>query len=74
MESDWNYRSLGYATSKGRALGIAQALPASRMGSVSKNYKTDPLTQIKWGLGYIKMRYNNDSCRALRHEFNYGWY
>lgn len=74
MESDWNYKSQGYLTYSGRALGIAQALPAEKMKSISNNYKTNPLTQIKWGLSYIKSRYNNDACSALRHEFNEGWY
>lgn len=74
MESDWNYKSLGFMTTQGRALGIAQALPAKRMKSVGKDYKINPITQIKWGLLYVKDRYNNDACRALRHEFNYGWY
>lgn len=74
MESDWNYKSQGYLTYSGRALGIAQALPATKMKSISNNYKTNPLTQIKWGLSYIKARYSNNPCSALRHEFNEGWY
>ena len=74
MESDWNYKSQGSLTYSGRALGIAQALPGSKMKVISNNYKTNPLTQIKWGLSYIKSRYNNNPCNALRHEFNEGWY
>ncbi|WP_329168297.1 hypothetical protein OG709_29875 [Streptomyces sp. NBC_01267] len=38
------------------AYGIPQALPGSKMASVGSDWRTNPLTQIKWGLGYIKGR------------------
>ena len=74
IESHWNYKAIGVKTTQGKAYGIAQALPADKMAVVGNNYKTNPYTQIKWGLKYIKSRYNNDACSALRHEFRYGWY
>jgi hypothetical protein len=39
------------------AYGIPQALPGSKMSSVADDWRTNPATQIRWGLGYIKGRY-----------------
>jgi len=69
MESHWNYRAKGGRTYNGRAYGIAQALPAKKMAVIGADYLTNPKTQIKWGLLYIKTRYNNRACWALKHEF-----
>ena len=53
-ESGWNAR----AENKGSgAYGIPQALPGSKMASAGSDWKTNPATQIKWGLGYVKGRY-----------------
>ncbi|MEV7684462.1 phage tail tape measure protein [Streptomyces bungoensis] len=35
------------------------SLPASKMGSAGADWKNNPATQIKWGLGYIASRYGN---------------
>ncbi|HET9188318.1 MAG TPA: hypothetical protein VFN80_10200 [Acidothermaceae bacterium] len=52
------------------AYGIPQALPASKMGSAGADWRTNPVTQIVWGLGYIQNRYGSP-CNAwsywLRH-------
>lgn len=74
MESHWNHKAIGARTRQGRAVGIVQALPASKMKSAGADYLTNPYTQIKWGLKYIRTRYNNNACWALRHELNRGWY
>lgn len=50
-ESGWNYTAEN--TSSG-AYGIPQSLPGSKMGTVADDWRTNPVTQIKWGLGYIK--------------------
>ena len=39
------------------AYGIPQALPGSKMSSVADDWRTNPATQIRWGLGYIKGKY-----------------
>ena len=39
------------------AYGIPQSLPGSKMATVAADYRTNPVTQIKWGLGYIKRSY-----------------
>lgn len=69
-ESGWNHKA--YNESSG-AYGIPQALPGSKMGSVADDWKTNPATQIKWGLGYIEGRYD-DPCGAWRHSQSSGWY
>ena len=74
MESHWNFRAKGARTTRGRALGIPQALPAIKMKSMGTDYVTNPMTQVKWGLKYIKTRYQNNACYALRHELLRGWY
>ena len=69
-ESGWNHRA--YNESSG-AYGIPQALPGSKMQSAGSDWKTNPATQIKWGLGYIKDRYGNP-CNAWQHSEDVGWY
>lgn len=59
-ESNWNYRA---ENSSSGAYGIPQSLPASKMASVGADYRDNPLTQIKWGLGYIKSSYGSP-CNA----------
>lgn len=53
-ESNWNH--LAENPSSG-AYGIVQALPPSKMNTVGTDWRTNAGTQIKWGLGYIKQRY-----------------
>lgn len=55
------------------AYGIPQSLPASKMASAGSDYLTNPATQIKWGLGYIKSTYGSPSA-AWAHEQSAGWY
>ncbi len=59
-ESGWNYKA---ANSSSGAYGIPQALPASKMASVAGDYRTNPVTQIAWGMGYIKASYGSP-CNA----------
>jgi len=56
FERESNWRHLIANPSSG-AYGIPQALPGSKMASVGSDWKTNPATQITWGLGYIKGRY-----------------
>lgn len=55
------------------AYGIPQSLPGSKMASAGADWKTNPATQIKWGLKYIKDRYGSPSA-AMVHENSYNWY
>ncbi|MFG2005689.1 transglycosylase SLT domain-containing protein [Spirillospora sp. NPDC048911] len=69
-ESHWNHKARNRSSG---AYGIAQALPGRKMRSAGKDWRTNPKTQIKWGLGYIKGRYGTP-CRALSHSNSRGWY
>lgn len=69
-ESGWNASSLN--TSSG-AYGIPQALPGSKMASAGADWRTNPATQIRWGLGYIRGRYATP-CGALAAWQSKGWY
>lgn len=60
-ESHWNYLAHNYRSG---AHGIPQALPAIKMEIISTDWRTNPVTQIKWGLSYIKARYDTP-CNAL---------
>jgi len=60
-ESHWNYKARNKTSG---AHGIAQALPASKMNVVSTDWRTNPVTQIRWGLRYISIRYETP-CKAL---------
>jgi Transglycosylase SLT domain len=55
------------------AYGIPQAYPASQMASAGSDYLTNPTTQIKWGLGYIKGRYGTP-CAAWNFELANNFY
>ena len=57
-ERESNWRHLIANPSSG-AYGIPQALPGSKMASAGADWKTNPATQISWGLGYIKGRYGS---------------
>lgn len=60
-ESHWNYKAHNYRSG---AHGIAQALPATKMEIISSDWRTNPVTQIRWGLHYINLRYSTP-CLAL---------
>ena len=55
------------------AYGIPQALPGKRMASEGADWRTNPATQIKWGLKYVKDRYGTP-CRAWSFKRANGWY
>jgi len=68
-ESGWRYD----AENASGAYGIPQALPGSKMASAGADWQTNPATQIRWGLGYIKSIYG-DPCKAWAFEEANGYY
>ena len=70
QESNWNYKSRNKRTG---AHGIPQALPANKMDIVSTDWRTNPVTQIRWGLRYISVRYETP-CKALAKHKRSNWY
>ena len=55
------------------AYGIPQALPGSKMAAVAADWATNPVTQIKWMIGYVTGRYGGWS-KALEYWYSHGWY
>ena len=70
QESGWNVHADNPSSS---AYGIPQALPGSKMSSAGSDWEHNPITQIKWGLGYIKDRYGT-ACSAWSFKRGHGWY
>jgi hypothetical protein len=70
QESNWNYKS---RNKQSGAHGIPQALPASKMNVVSTDWRTNPVTQIRWGLRYISIRYETP-CKAWAKHKRSNWY
>lgn len=70
QESHWNYKA---RNRKSGAHGIAQALPASKMDVVGTDWRTNPVTQIRWGIRYISIRYETP-CKAWAKHKRSNWY
>ena len=70
-ESGWQDQV--WNTAGSGAYGIPQSLPASKMAAAGADYMTDPATQIRWGLSYIRSAYGTP-CDAWAHETSAGWY
>jgi hypothetical protein len=69
-ESGWNPYAQNPSSG---AYGIPQALPGSRMASAGGDWQSNPATQIRWGLSYIRGSYGSP-CAAWAHEQAAGWY
>jgi resuscitation-promoting factor RpfB len=69
-ESGWRYDAENPSSG---AYGIPQSLPGGKMASAGADWQTNPATQIKWGLGYIKSIYGNP-CNAWAFEEANGYY
>lgn len=70
-ESHWNYKA---RNKRGGAYGIPQAYPAKKMARFGSDWRTNPATQIVWGLEYLSKRYDGDACAALKHHKRKGYY
>jgi hypothetical protein len=69
-ESNWDHRAENPSSG---AFGIPQSLPGDKMASAGTDWRTNPLTQIEWGLGYIRDVYGSP-CVAWGHSQSTGWY
>jgi uncharacterized protein YabE (DUF348 family) len=69
-ESGWRVNAQNASSG---AYGIPQALPGSKMATAGADWRTNPTTQITWGLGYIAGRYGTP-CDAWAHSMDTGWY
>lgn len=55
------------------AYGLPQSLPGNKMASAGKDWKTNPITQLKWMYSYVKGRYGNAS-NAKHFWQTHNWY
>ena len=69
-ESGWRVNADNPTSS---AYGIPQALPGSKMSSFGADWRTNPHTQIGWGLNYIAQRYGSPRA-AWAHSQAHNWY
>ncbi|MFB7242577.1 hypothetical protein CW362_29820 [Streptomyces populi] len=69
-ESGWNVSATNASSG---AYGLVQALPGSKMASAGADWKTNPKTQIKWGLDYMNSRYGSPAGAWSFWQAN-GWY
>lgn len=69
-ESDWNARATNPSSG---AYGIPQSLPAEKMASAGADWRTNPATQIEWGLTYIRDSYGTP-CSAWSFKQSNNWY
>jgi hypothetical protein len=69
-ESGWNERAENPSSG---AYGIPQALPGEKMSTHGADWRTNPATQIQWGLDYIENRYGTP-CAAWRFSQANNWY
>jgi len=69
-ESGWNPSA---TNSSSGAYGLVQALPGSKMASAGSDWKSNPATQIKWGLDYMNSRYGSPVKAWSFWQAN-GWY
>jgi flagellar biosynthesis GTPase FlhF len=69
-ESGWDYQASNPSSG---AYGLVQALPGSKMASAGADWRTNPATQIKWGLNYMNDRYGSP-CGAWDFWQANNWY
>nr|WTB30820.1 lytic transglycosylase domain-containing protein [Streptomyces sp. NBC_00830] len=69
-ESGWNPSATNASSG---AYGLVQALPGSKMASAGADWKTNPTTQIKWGVDYMNSRYGSPCAAWTFWQANH-WY
>lgn len=69
-ESGWNKYARNPTSG---AYGIPQSLPASKMATAGADWRTNGVTQVRWGLRYIWARYGT-TCNAWSFWQRHNWY
>jgi len=69
-ESNWDVDATNPTSG---AYGIPQALPAGKMATAGSDWRTNPATQIEWGLDYIESSYGTP-CSAWEFKQGNNWY
>ncbi|WP_293988251.1 NlpC/P60 family protein [Streptomyces sp.] len=55
------------------AYGLAQAVPGSKMARYGGDWRTDPITQLRWMRSYVTARYGS-TCAAWAFWQTHHWY
>ena len=69
-ESHWNPYDLNHSSG---AYGIPQAVPGSKMATAGADWRTNPVTQVKWMIHYVDGRYGS-ACGAWAFWQGHDWY
>jgi hypothetical protein len=69
-ESHWNPFDLNRSSG---AYGIPQAVPGSKMAWAGADWRTNPVTQVKWMIHYVDGRYGS-ACQAWAFWQTHRWY
>ncbi|WBB60498.1 LysM peptidoglycan-binding domain-containing protein [Streptomyces sp. WMMC500] len=69
-ESGWDHTATNPSSG---AYGLMQALPGDKMASAGADWRTNPVTQLKWGLDYMNERYGSP-CGAWEFWQANNWY
>jgi hypothetical protein len=48
-------------------------VPGNKMAAFGSNWRTSPLTQVKWGIWYVNNRYGS-ACGAYAFWSQHHWY
>jgi hypothetical protein len=71
-ESGWRWNAQNPSSP---AYGIPQADPGSKMASMGSDWKTNDVTQMRWGANYIKETYQNPAnAWAFEMSHTPNWY
>lgn len=68
-ESGWD----PHAGNADGSYGVPQALPGDKMSSAGADWRDNPLTQVRWMVGYLHNRYGS-ACNAWGFWQNHSWY
>jgi len=69
-ESGWSVTATNPSSG---AYGLGQALPAYKMAAEGSDWRSNPVTQIKWTLNYMDERYGSP-CSAQAFWESHNWY
>lgn len=67
-ESGFNHLRCNIST--GRAYGIGQALPPTKMAAYGADWMTNPDTQLNWMIGYVEGRYGTPVAALTYHKLH----
>jgi hypothetical protein len=69
-ESGWRWNATNPTSG---AYGIPQALPAGKMASAGADWRTNPFTQLRWMMSYLRSRWGSPAA-ADANEIRAHWY